>query len=60
MNHEDSLIDAGISSILIFSPYMQGERAPIWNEKQTGSFKGLSITHGRPEIMPSVLEGLNL
>ncbi|EUJ25643.1 carbohydrate kinase FGGY [Listeria cornellensis FSL F6-0969] len=43
---------------LFFSPYIQGERAPIWNEKQTGSFKGLNITHGRPEIIQSVLEGI--
>lgn len=43
---------------LFFLPYIQGERAPIWNEKQTGSFKGLSITHGRPEIIQSVLEGI--
>ncbi|MBC1434866.1 hypothetical protein HB848_05870 [Listeria rocourtiae] len=43
---------------LFFFPYMQGERAPIWNEKETGSFKGLNITHGRPEIIQSVLEGI--
>lgn len=46
------------ASDLFFFPYIQGERAPIWNEKQTGSFKGLSITHGRPEIIQSVLEGI--
>jgi xylulokinase len=43
---------------LLFLPYLLGERSPRWNEKARGVFFGLSMAHGRPEIVRSVLEGI--
>lgn len=45
-------------SELLFLPYLQGERAPIWDENQTGSFVGLTLMHGKEEMVQSVLEGI--
>jgi xylulokinase len=43
---------------LLFLPYLLGERSPYWNEKARGVFFGLTMTHGRSEIVRSVLEGV--
>lgn len=43
---------------LLFHPYINGERAPLWNPKATGNFFGLTVTHKRPHLIRAVLEGV--
>jgi xylulokinase len=43
---------------LVFLPYLDGERAPIWDERARGVFFGLSTEHGLPELARAVLEGV--
>ncbi|MEH7072528.1 gluconokinase [Neobacillus drentensis] len=43
---------------ILFHPYINGERAPIWNQRAKGNFFGLSITHKREHIIRAVLEGI--
>lgn len=65
MMHEDGLkiiskiaktIPAG-SDGLIFHPFLNGERAPMWNANARGSFFGLTPHHTRAHMARSVLEG---
>lgn len=43
---------------LIFLPYINGERAPIWNSRARGNFFGISITHTKAHFIRAVLEGV--
>ncbi|MFD2654688.1 gluconokinase [Gracilibacillus thailandensis] len=43
---------------LLFVPYVNGERAPVWNQNARGNFYGLSVTHRRPQLVRAVLEGI--
>ncbi|NHC39987.1 gluconokinase [Bacillus sp. MM2020_1] len=43
---------------ILFLPYINGERAPIWNQRAKGNFYGLSITHKREHFIRAVLEGI--
>jgi xylulokinase len=43
---------------LFFLPYLQGERAPIWDAKARGVFFGLSSSHERPHLFRAVIEGV--
>ncbi|MDX8044481.1 gluconokinase [Gracilibacillus sp. S3-1-1] len=43
---------------LLFVPYVNGERAPVWNQEARGNFYGLSVTHRRPQLVRAVLEGI--
>ena len=43
---------------ILFHPYVNGERAPLWNQKAKGNFFGLSMIHKRPHIVRAVLEGI--
>lgn len=43
---------------IIFLPYINGERAPIWNQRAKGNFYGLSITHKKEHLIRAVLEGI--
>lgn len=43
---------------LIFLPYLLGERSPRWNPLARGGFIGLTVRHGRPELIRAVLEGI--
>ena len=43
---------------LLFIPYINGERAPVWNQQARGNFFGLSITHQREHLVRAVLEGI--
>ena len=65
MMHEESLdvvakiaktIPAG-SDGLIFHPFLNGERAPMWNANARGSFFGLTPHHTRAHMARAVLEG---
>ncbi len=43
---------------LVFLPYLTGERSPIWNPHARGVFIGLSLKHGRKEMMRAVVESV--
>jgi xylulokinase len=43
---------------LFFLPYLQGERAPIWNTDARGVFFGLSSAHTRADLARAVYEGV--
>lgn len=52
-------VDIG-SDGLIFHPYINGERAPLWNGRARGNFYGLTINHGKEHLVRAVLEGIAL
>jgi sugar (pentulose or hexulose) kinase len=43
---------------LIFLPYIDGERAPIWDARARGGFIGLASGHERHHLLRAVLEGV--
>lgn len=43
---------------IVFLPYINGERAPIWNSRAKGNFYGVSITHKKEHLIRAVLEGI--
>lgn len=43
---------------LLFLPYINGERAPIWNQQARGNFFGISVTHKKEHFIRAVLEGI--
>lgn len=43
---------------IIFLPYINGERAPLWNQKAKGNFYGLSIEHTKKQLVRALLEGI--
>ncbi|MEH7253034.1 gluconokinase, partial [Neobacillus niacini] len=45
---------------ILFLPYLNGERAPIWNQRAKGNFYGVSITHKKEHFIRAVLEGITL
>lgn len=45
---------------LLFLPYLQGERTPIWDVDARGAFVGLGLHHGRGHMWRAVLEGIAL
>lgn len=61
---EDLLLEAEAIEIgaegLIFHPYINGERAPLWNQRAKGNFYGLTIGHTRGHLVRAVLEGIVL
>jgi xylulokinase len=46
------------SNCLIFLPYLNGERAPIWDVKAVGAFVGLTFGHDRRHFTRAVYEGV--
>ena len=50
-----SKIDAGADGV-VFLPYLAGERTPIWDERASGVFFGLSIRHTRAHLARAVFE----
>ena len=60
--HADLDIDAARvppgANDLFFLPYLQGERAPLWDAAARGVFFGLTPSHGRAEMYRAVLEGV--
>lgn len=42
---------------LIFHPYMMGERSPLWSTAARGTFVGLTLGAGVPQLSRAVLEG---
>ncbi|MBM7572636.1 gluconokinase [Aquibacillus albus] len=45
---------------ILFLPYVNGERAPVWNQRARGNFYGLSIEHRKEHLVRAVLEGIAL
>ncbi|RLL40699.1 gluconate kinase [Oceanobacillus piezotolerans] len=43
---------------IIFLPYVNGERAPLWNGRAKGNFYGLDIAHTKDHLVRAVLEGV--
>jgi gluconokinase len=43
---------------LIFLPYLQGERAPIWDSKSCGNFFGIRLKHQTKHFTRAVVEGI--
>jgi gluconokinase len=43
---------------LLFLPYLNGERAPMWNSKIRGNLFGLSLRHKKEHIIRAGLEGV--
>lgn len=46
------------SAGLIFLPYLQGERAPIWNANARGVYFGLNIKHEQQHFVRATIEGI--
>lgn len=42
---------------LIFLPYLEGERSPVFDSNARGVFLGASVEHGREHFLRAVLEG---
>ncbi len=42
---------------LFFLPYLTGERAPYYDSDAKGAWIGLTVRHGRPHLIRSVMEG---
>ena len=45
---------------LLYLPYLLGERSPRWNPNARGAFIGLTMRHGRAEMVRAVLEGVTM
>ncbi|WP_062349987.1 gluconokinase [Bacillus kwashiorkori] len=43
---------------VLFLPFINGERAPLWNSEVSGEFYGLSISHKREHLVRACLEGI--
>lgn len=46
------------SENLLFLPYLNGERAPLWNAKVRGNIFGLSLQHKKEHIIRAGMEGV--
>ena len=56
---EDEILrEAPDPTDLIFLPYMQGERCPIWDTDAKGVFLGLNLRTTRAQMMRAVMEGV--
>jgi gluconokinase len=47
------------SEKLIFLPYVQGERAPVWDALARGVFFGVQSKHTQAHFMRAIIEGIN-
>jgi len=56
LNEEAALAGPGAEG-LFFLPYLTGERAPHYDSDARGCWIGLSVRHGRPHLVRSILEG---
>jgi xylulokinase len=51
-------LPAPTSADLLFLPYLEGERAPIWDPKARGLFFNVSLEHTKTDFLRAVLEGV--
>ena len=54
---EATQIKAGAEG-LIFLPYLNGERSPMWDENVRGAFIGLTSSHKQTHVIKALLEGI--
>ena len=52
-------VKPGADGLLVL-PYFAGERTPIFDPHARGTLLGLTLSHGRPQLMRAVLEGVAL
>ena len=52
-------VPAGAEGILCL-PYLQGERAPVWNSSAQGIFYGLNMRHSRRHLAKAIMESILL
>ena len=57
LDDQASLVPPGARN-LFFLPYLQGERAPLWDAKARGVFFGLASHHAPADLHRAVLEGV--
>ena len=57
MNSLAESVPAGAEDLL-FLPYLNGERAPMWNSQMRGNLFGLSLRHGKEHIIRAGMEGV--
>ncbi len=43
---------------VIYLPYLNGERSPVWDERASASFTGIISENGREDLIKSVLQGI--
>ena len=57
---QDAATESDLSSadLPLFLPYLDGERAPIFDPQASGVFFGLSGRHSRAQLLRSVFEGV--
>jgi sugar (pentulose or hexulose) kinase len=46
------------SDWLLFLPYLEGERAPVWDPLASGAFVGLRTHHEQAHLIRAILEGV--
>ncbi len=57
MDRMAELVPAGAEELL-FHPYLQGERAPLWDPRARGDFIGITLRHGRGHFVRALYEGI--
>lgn len=43
---------------IIYLPYLDGERSPVWDERASASFTGITSKNNRKDLIRSVLQGI--
>lgn len=54
---EEAAHSAAGAGGVVFLPYMQGERSPVWDSNARGVFFGMSLQSKRSDLIRAVLEG---
>jgi xylulokinase len=56
----DCIVEACATEVdgLLFAPWLSGERVPVFDDQLRGAFVGLTLRHGRPHLLRSVMEGV--
>lgn len=44
---------------VLFLPYINGERAPLWKQVAKGTFFGLNVSHQKEHLIRAALEGIS-
>lgn len=55
----ENLGESALSDDLYFLPYLQGERAPLWDPAARGVFLGLATHHGKGDVYRAVIDGVS-
>ncbi len=51
-------INSFIPIPVIYLPYLDGERSPVWDERVSASFTGLTSKNNKEDLVRSVLQGI--